>query len=132
MTVLSKSAAYKRVLILLAVVLLCLLADRFVFMSSAVKVDMSPPVLHASSVSELKISVFPVNLLGFKTPFGESQVRFEIEQGANLIEVSEISTGLALVRSKGLEGEATVSIYGLKSGVLVQRLLIKILPKDLT
>jgi hypothetical protein len=45
--------------------------------------------------------------------------------------VSEISTGLALVRSKGLEGEATVSIYGLKSGVLVQRLLIKILPKDL-
>lgn len=109
-----------------------LLCDRFVFTSAGVKIELKPEVLRASVNSELTINVFPVNNLGFKTPFGETNVRFEIEQGANLIEIRELSPGVAKISSKGIEGEATVGIYSLKSGILVQKLLIKILPRDLT
>jgi hypothetical protein len=89
-----------------------------------------PEVLRANPNSELTISVYPVNLMGFKTPFGETNARFDVEQGANLIELREISPGIAKVRSKGIEGEATVGIYSLKSGILIQKILVKILPKD--
>lgn len=102
------------------------------FTSAGVKIELKPEVLKASVNSELTINVFPINTLGFKTPFGETNARFEIEQGANLIEIREISPGVAQIRSKGIEGEATVGIYSLKSGILVQKLLIKILPRDVT
>lgn len=70
--------------------------------------------------------------MGFKTPFGETNARFDIEQGANLIEIKEVSAGIVNVRSKGIEGEAIVGVYSLKSGMLIQKVLIKILPRDLT
>ena len=87
---------------------------------------------HASENSQLIIRVYPVNLLGFKTPFGETNARFDIEQGANLVEIRDVSAGVVNVRSKGIEGEAIIGVYSLKSGVLIQKLLIKILPRDLT
>lgn len=71
-------------------------------------------------------------MLGFKTPFGVTEVRFEVEQGASLVELQVISSGVAKIRSKGIEGEATIGIYSMKSGILVQKLLIKILPRDVT
>ena len=116
---------------MLAVVLLGLLSDRFVFMSNGIKIDMKPEVLRASVASELTVSVYPINLLGFKTPFGVTDARFEIEQGANLVQVEDVSPGIVKIRSKGVEGEATLGIYSLKSGALLQKILIKILPKDL-
>jgi len=112
--------------------LIGLLSDRFVFVSNGVKIDLNPPVLRASVTSELTVSVYPINSLGFKTPFGETNARFEIEQGANLVQMQDVSPGIVKIRSKGVEGEATLGIYALKSGVLLQKLLIKILPKDLT
>ena len=35
-----------------------------------------------------------------------------------------------VVRSKGIEGEATLGIYSLKSGMQIRKVLIKILPRD--
>ncbi len=92
---------------------------------------MAPPVLRASETSALTVSVFPVNLLGFRTPFGETNARFEIEQGTNLVQMEDVSPGVVKIRSRGMEGEATLGIYALKSGALLQKLLIKILPKDM-
>jgi hypothetical protein len=100
-------------------------------MSNGVKIDLNPAVLHASVTSELIVSVFPINSFGFKTPFGETNARFDIEQGANLVQMEDVSPGVVKIRSKGIEGEATLGIYALKSGILLQKILIKILPKDL-
>ena len=109
-----------------------LLSDRFIFVSVKTDIEINPAVLHASENSQLTIRVYPVNLMGFKTPFGETNARFDIEQGANLIEIKEVSAGIVNVRSKGIEGEAIVGVYSLKSGMLIQKVLIKILPRDLT
>lgn len=99
-------------------------------MSNGIKIDLKPDVLRASVNSELTVSVYLVNILGFKTPFGETNARFEIEQGANLVQIQEVSAGIVKLRSKGVEGEATLGIYALKSGALLQKIMIKILPKD--
>jgi hypothetical protein len=88
-------------------------------------------VLRASHNSQLEITIFRANMLGLKVPFSNVDVRFVIQEGANLVElVSESSEGSVTVRSKGIEGEAIVGIYSLKSGVEIKRVLIKILPRD--
>jgi hypothetical protein len=122
---------YKKLIIILAVVLLGLLADRFIFTSSDVKISLKPEILRASRNSEMQIRVFRSNLLNFKVPFSSVEVRFVIEEGGNLIELSgESSEGTVNIRSKGIEGEASVGIYSLKSGLQIKKILIKILPRD--
>jgi hypothetical protein len=69
-------------------------------------------------------------MLGFKTPFSKVYVRFEILQGTNLIEITSYTGESAVIRSKGIEGEAVVVVYSLKSGALVSKIVIKILPRD--
>ena len=116
---------YKRLIWILALILLVLLGDRFIFTSSDVKIDMNPPVLRASTASELTVSVYRVNLLGFKVPFSEIEAQFLIDDGKNLIEFNGEGNGSSIiVRSKGIEGEATVGIYSVKSGMQILKVLI--------
>ncbi len=120
---------YKKFIIVLAFVLLALLADRFIFTTSGISVDIKPPVLRAAISSELRIEVYRENLLGFKVPFSSAEVRFVIEEGSNIIELEGDSTpGTVKVRSKGVEGEASVGIYSIRSGLQLKKVFIKILP----
>lgn len=121
----------KKLTILLAIVLLGLLAERFVFRTVKVEVEMSSPFLRASPTSQLLLKIIPVNSLGFRTPFASRKARFDIEEGSNLIElVQTIEYDHAVIRSKGIEGEATVGIYSLKSGMLLNKIIIKIVSND--
>jgi len=123
---------YKKLTIILAVILAILVAERVVFTSSDVKFEIKPEVLRANPNSELEIRVYRINMLGFKVPFSSVEVRFQVEEGDNLIGLYEESTeGNVKVRSKGIEGEAIVGIYALKSGSLIKSILIKILPRDM-
>lgn len=102
-----------------------------IFTSTEAKVEVKPEVLRASNNSQLEIIVFRANMLGFKVPFSKVEVRFVITEGANLIEIlSESTEGKVTVRSKGIEGEASVGIYSIKSGLEIKKVLIKILPRD--
>jgi len=107
-----------------------LLAERFIFTSVAVKIDTNPPVLRASFNSELKIRVLMVNSLGFKTPFSKTDARFEIEEGTNLVEIAREDPSTVTIRSKGLEGEAIIGVYSLKSGTLLGKVLVKVLAQE--
>lgn len=101
------------------------------FTSSGIKIELEPEVLRAYNTSELEIKVYRSNMLGFKTPFSNIEVRFSVEEGSNLIEiVNESPDGIARIRSKGIEGEAIIGIYSLKSGLQLQRIMIKILPRS--
>ena len=123
---------YKKIIILLAAVLILLLADRLILTSRGIKIKLEPEVLKASTSSELEINVYKSNMLDFKVPFTVSEVRFTVEEGGNLIEiVNESSGGVAKIKSKGIEGEAIVGIYSLRSGLQVSRVLIKVMPRDL-
>ena len=107
------------------------MADRVVFKSTDVKVSMEPEVLRASTNSSLKISVYRVNMLGFKVPFSNLEVRFSVEEGSNLIKISDESPkGIATIYSKGAEGEAVLGIYSLKSGLIIKRIILKIMPGE--
>ncbi len=122
---------YRKLIIVLAIILLGLLAERLVFTSTDVKIEIDPPVLRASTSSELKIEVYRSNTLGFKTPMSSVELRFQIEEGSNLIEVfNESADGSVKIRSKGIEGEAIIGIYSLKSGLQLRKVFIKILPRD--
>jgi len=99
------------------------------FTSSGIKIDMKPEVMRG--VSEAEIIVFRSNLLGFKVPFSSVDVRFAVEEGANLVEIiNESSDGKLKLRSKGIEGEAVIGIYNIKSGMQITRVLVKILPRS--
>ncbi len=122
---------YKKLTIILAVILAALAADRLVFTSSDVRIDIAPEVLRASVNSEVLISVKRVNILGFEVPFSKVDAAFVIEDGANLVEFAgEPGSSSVIVRSKGKEGEATIGIYSVKSGMQIRKVLLKILPRD--
>jgi hypothetical protein len=92
---------------------------------------LEPPVLRASEHSKSELKVYRANMLGWKVPFSVVDVRFQIEEGAGLVTLdNESSEGNVTVKSKGIEGEAIVGIYSVKSGMQIQRVLIKILPRD--
>lgn len=94
---------------------------------------MEPPVLKASPLSQMEIKIVLKNQLGFATPFAKAEVRFETEEGENLIQLEHfIENDRVLVHSKGILGEAMIGIYSLKSGILLKRLLIKIVAGDYT
>ena len=122
---------YKKLTIILAVILAALAADRLVFTSSDVRIDIAPEVLRASVNSEVLISVKRVNILGFEVLFSKVDAAFVIEDGANLVEFAgEPGSSSVIVRSKGKEGEATIGIYSVKSGMQIRKVLLKILPRD--
>ncbi len=123
----------KKLTITLAIILIALLAERFIFHTTKIIVEINPPVLRANISSFVILEIIPVNTLGFRTPFAKSQARFDVEEGANLVElVQNIDYNRAVVRSKGIEGEAIIGIYSLKSGMLLQRITIKIIQNDYT
>jgi len=94
---------------------------------------MDPGVLKASPYSSMTITLQPLNPLGFKTPFSKIQARFEIEEGKNLIEMENfIESDKVIIRSKGIEGEVILGIYSIKTGILLRKLVIKIVPGNFT
>ena len=122
---------YKKLVWILAVILLILIGDRLIFTSTDVKIDMTPVVLRASISSELTLSVYRVNMIGLKVPFSKIDALFRIEEGKNLVELSGEETGNSIkIRSKGVEGEAIIGIYSIKSGMQIKKVMIKILPRD--
>jgi len=122
---------YKKLTIILAVILAALAADRLVFTSSDIKIDVAPEVLRASVNSEVLITVKRVNILGFEVPFSKVDAAFVIEEGASLVEFAgDPGSSSVRVRSKGKEGEASVGIYSVKSGMQIRKVLLKILPRD--
>lgn len=123
---------YKKLTWILAVILFVLAADRIIFTSSDIKIEMKPEVLRASVNSELVIETYRVNILGFRVPFSRIEAQFVIEDGKNLIELYGEENGSSIkVRSKGVEGEATVGIYSVISGMQIRKITISILPRDM-
>jgi len=123
---------YKKLVWILAVILIVLAADRIIFTSSDIKINMKPEVLRASVNSEMVIEVYRVNILGIRVPFSKLEAQFLIEDGKNLIELSGEETGNSVkVRSKGVEGEASIGIYSVKSGMQIRKITISILPRDM-
>ena len=121
------SLKYKISFLLLSVILFYLLLDRLILTTANIEIELNPETLLPSHTSELTLSVNPKNLLKFRTPFRDIPVRFEVTEGSNLVELFPNSDGESVViRSKGIEGEAVVSVYFLKNNLLLRKVMIRI------
>ena len=108
-----------------------MLAERFILHTIKIDVDVEPPFLKASTYSQITITIIPKNSFGFRTPFSRFEARFEIEQGENLVELKNLTEkDKVILQSKGIEGEVIIGIYSLKSGILIRKLIIKIIKEE--
>lgn len=108
-----------------------MLLERFIFSTSTVLVKLEPEFLRANPSSELVITAIPLNKFGFRNILGSTSVAFNIQEGTNLVEViPSTEKDRAIVRSKGKEGEAVIGVYSTKSGLILQQVVIRILPRD--
>ena len=91
----------------------------------------SPKNLFAETSSEMIIKVVPINALGNKAWFRLSSAKFEIIEGANLIQIVELKpeAGLLKIRSKGKVGVVGIKLKSQHS-LLPEYIEIEIL--DLT
>jgi hypothetical protein len=123
----------KTLAIILSIVLIALLSEHYILTTSKFEVEINPPILKASENSELSVTVLPMNNAGFRTPFRKIEIRFQIEEGNSLISIiKEDKNGTLIIKSKGIEGEAVIGIYNLSNGLLLKKISVKILPRDVT
>jgi hypothetical protein len=127
----STSSKYLKLTVILSFILLILLAERLIFNTSDIKVNIEPDHLYATPGSELLIRLSPYNSLNFKNPLGNVNAAFEIESGRTLADIIDATSNSAKIKAKGLEGDLVVGIYSAKTGMLIKRINIKIYGKGL-
>jgi len=73
--------------------------------------------LYADYTSAVKIEAVAVNSLGFKIPFRNPKVTFEIAEGRDLVDVVENNNekGILTIRAKGEKGIVVVKVKSVYS-----------------
>lgn len=111
----------KTELILIIVVLIAfvLLAGyHYIFHIYEIDYRLSSRTLYADYNSIVKIEALAVNSLGFKAPFRNPKITFEISEGKELIEIVENDPGkgILMIRAKGERGLVVIkakSVYSM-------------------
>lgn len=95
----------------LLLVLLALLAHRFVFNVKYVDVQVTPPYIFPDGISSVLIKAVPYNSLGFRTPLVTPKVHFEIDEGKEKVEVIYLEDPTSIrLRAKFEPGEVVVFV----------------------
>lgn len=83
----------------------------FIFSIYEVNIDVYPEIVFADPSSEIKVTVKPINAMGWSIPFRTVKAKFKILEGNNLILIKSVDqeNGFILLQSVGVEG--TVGIY---------------------
>ena len=104
----------KIILIYLIIYVFILLLGGYFFLYNIYgsEVKRSAQNLYADTSSEITIKVIPVNALGKKAWFRKSSATFEIVEGLELIEITELNeeSGFIKIRSKGKVGLVGIKI----------------------
>ena len=102
----------------------------FIFSIYEVNIVVYPEIVFADPSSEIKVTVKPINAMGWSVPFRTVKAKFKILEGDNLIIIKTVDeeNGLLLLQSIGKEG--TVGIYiDSEYSLFPSYIEIKILPK---
>lgn len=110
-------------------ILLLIAAYYFLYNIYEIKVEISPQHLFTDSNSTLEIKVIPINAVGSRALFRSTQSKFEIIEGASLVEIIFADKELSVlkIKSKGIEGKVGIKIYNSHS-LFPQYVEILILP----
>ncbi len=98
--------------ILIFFILITTLSYYFLYNIYGDEIMREPQNLSADPTSEMKISVVPVNALGWKAILRKSTASFEIIEGKDLIEIVERKDveGIIRIRSNGRSGTVGIKI----------------------
>lgn len=109
--------------------LLIVLSYLYVFNIYEVIYKVTPKDLYADNRSEVEITSVPINALGWKTPFRNVPVEFEIREGNNLVEIVYLNNedGILKLKAKDKTGSVIVFIKS-KYALLPSSVTINIYP----
>lgn len=102
------------IMILLGILILLLIAGYyFIYNIYEIKVKITPEHLYADLNSTLEIKVIPINAIGSRALFRSTKSKFEIIEGASLVEIIFLNEDLSIlkIKSRGLEGKVGIKIY---------------------
>lgn len=102
----------------------------FIFSIYEVNTVVYPENVFADPSSEIKVTVKPINAMGWSVPFRTVKAKFKILEGDNLVLIKSVDqeNGFILLQSLGIEG--TVGIYiDSEYSLFPSYIEIKILPK---
>jgi hypothetical protein len=98
------------IVVSLVVLIIMFFAFQYIFMIYEVTYDVSPKKLFADNSSTITISTSPVNAFGWTPPFRTSSAVYEIQEGADLVEIIEqdVEKGFIRLRAKDKTGKVVI------------------------
>lgn len=116
-------------LAVLIAVIIILFGYQYLFSIYEVEISVEPGALYADNKSVCLIKTIPLNSFGVKAPLRKASAAFEIKEGRDLIEITELDEINGILKIKATEKTGTVIIYiKPEKAILPSSVEIKIFP----
>ena len=102
----------------------------FIFSIYEVNIVVNPKVVFADPSTEIKVTVEPINAMGWNVPFRTVNAKFKILEGDNIVIIKLVDeeNGFILFQSKGMEGKVGIYIDS-EYSLFPSYIEVEILPK---
>jgi hypothetical protein len=102
----------------------------FIFSIYEVNIVVKPKVVFADPSTEIKVTVKPINAMGWDVPFRTVKAKFKILEGNDLIKIKLVDeeNGFILLQSTGSDGKVGIYIDS-KYSLFPSYIEVQILPK---
>ncbi len=118
------------ILFFIALVLAGVILHYFIFSIYEVNIVVNPKEVFADPTSEIRVTVKPINAMGWAVPFRKVTAKFKILEGEDLITIKLVNEedGFILLQSIGMEGKVGIYIDS-EYSLFPSYIEVQILPK---
>ena len=118
------------ILIFTMLVIMGYILHYFIFSIYEVNIAVNPEVVFSDPSTEVKVTVKPINAMGWDVPFRTVKAKFKILEGDNLVKIKLVDeeNGFILLQPIGMEGKAGIYIES-EYSLFPSYIEIQILPK---
>jgi len=118
------------ILFFIVLVLAGFILHYFIFSIYEVKIVVNPSEVFADPSTEIKVTVKPINSMGWEIPFRTVKAKFKILEGNDLVIIKLVDkeNGFILLQSVGTEGKVGIYIDS-EYSLFPSYIEIQILPK---
>ncbi len=118
------------ILFFIVLVLAGFILHYFIFSIYEVKIVVNPSEVFADPSTEIKVTVKPINAMGWEIPFRTVKAKFKILEGNDLVIIKLVDeeNGFILLQSVGTEGKVGIYIDS-EYSLFPSYIEIQILPK---
>ncbi len=118
------------ILFFIVLVLAGFILHYFIFSIYEVKIVVKPKEVFADPSTEIKVTVKPINAMGWEVPFRTVKTKFKILEGNDLVTIKSVDeeNGFILLQSVGTEGKVGIYIDS-EYSLFPSYIEVQILPK---